>query len=237
MTPTPTPVVLSWSGGKDSALALERLRADPAVEIVSLTTTVSAEYNRISMHGVRRSLLHRQVACLRLPLTEIELGAAPSNAAYEAGFAAGLARLQSAHPGVRTMAFGDLFLEEVRQYREVLLARSGWTGLYPLWGEPTSLLAQHFIHAGYRAVLSCVDTTQLDSGFAGREFDAQLLRDMPTAVDPCGERGEFHTYVYAGPIFHEPVSIRLGERVLRERRFQYCDLLESDAGATAQAAV
>jgi uncharacterized protein (TIGR00290 family) len=229
------PVILSWSGGKDSTLALERLRGDPEVEIVGLVTTVSTDYQRISIHGVRRALLHRQVASIGAPLTEIALGASPSNATYEAALGAALAELQSQHSGLHTIAFGDLFLEEVRSYRDALLARLGWTGLYPLWGEPTGPLADYCIGQGYRAVLTCVDTTQLAGTFAGREFDRQLLADLPASVDPCGERGEFHTFVYAGPLFRNVVNLQLGEQVLREERFQYCDLLDAGAHAGASA--
>ena len=226
MNGSSTPVALSWSGGKDSTLTLERLLADPTVQVVSLLTTVSTEYDRVSIHGVRRSILARQAAGLHLPLLEIPLGASPSNASYEAAFAAALGTLQQTFPRLGTIAFGDLFLEDVRRYREDLLARLGWTGLYPLWGEPTRPLAEHFIARGYRAVLTCVDTAQLDARFAGREFDSQLLSELPSHVDPCGERGEFHTCVYAGPLFGEPVALRTGEQVLRDERFQYCDLLD-----------
>ncbi|HEX9893352.1 MAG TPA: hypothetical protein VGA78_05480 [Gemmatimonadales bacterium] len=221
-----TPVVLSWSGGKDSSLALERLLADPGIQVVSLCTTVSAEHDRVSIHGIRRSILRRQATMLQLPLVEVPLGPMPSNSSYEAAFAAGLAQVRTSHPTVSTIAFGDLFLEDVRAYREALLGRLGWTGLYPLWREPTRPLAEYFISRGYRAVLTCVDTTQLDASFAGRTFDSQLLSDLPPAVDPCGERGEFHTCVYAGPVFHQPIAVRTGEQVLREERFQFCDLLE-----------
>src|ERR1043166_7923560 len=225
MPATPLPVVLSWSGGKDSALALERLRSDVNVRVVGLLTSVSQAYDRISIHGVRRTLLHQQAAAIGLPLTELLLGDSPSNASYEAAFAAALARLAAEHPGTNTIAFGDLFLEEVRAYRDALLTRLGWRGCYPLWGEPTRELAQGFITRGFRALLTCVDTTQLDPRFAGREFDTQLLDELPASVDPCGERGEFHTFVSAGPDFAGPVPCRVGETELREGRFMYCDLV------------
>ena len=221
---TAEPILLSWSGGKDSTLALERLRADPTVQIVGLLTTVSTEFDRISIHGVRRSLLARQASSLGLPVLEVPLGASSSNTEYEAAFAQGLERAKALHPGLHTIAFGDLFLEEVRAYREALLGRLGWIGLYPLWHENTTELARHFVRRGYRAVLTCVDTTQLDGWFAGREFDEELLRDLPETADPCGERGEFHTFVYAGPLFSETISVSTGERVLRDGRFCYCDL-------------
>lgn len=219
-------VALAWSGGKDSALALERLLADPALRVVALLTTVTAGYDRVSIHGVRRSILRRQVQALGLPLEEVEIPPEASNAAYEAAFAAGLRRLAAAWPGLSTIAFGDLFLRDVREYRETLLARLGWSGSYPLWGLDTTALAHRFVASGYRAVLTCVDTTQLGAEFAGREFDAALLAELPSGVDPCGERGEFHTCVYAGPLFQAALRVRTGERVLREGRFQYCDLLD-----------
>ena len=226
MSASKTPVVMSWSGGKDSSLALERLRADPEIEVVALLTTVSAVYDRVSIHGVRRSILRRQAAALDLPLHEVQLGASSSNTDYEAAFAAALVQLQTHYSSLNIIAFGDLFLEDVRRYRDDLLGRLGWKGRYPLWGEPTRQLAEHFIDRGYRAVLTCVDTTQLDARFAGREFDAQFLSALPSEVDPCGERGEFHTCVYAGPLFHEPLAVSVGEQVLRDERFQFCDLVD-----------
>ena len=221
-----TSVVVSWSGGKDSSMMLERLLADPSIQVVALFTTVSTAYDRISIHGVRRSILRKQAESIGVPLFEVALGATSSNDDYERAFAAGLEAVHSAYPQVNTIAFGDLFLEDVRNYREALLARLGWTGLYPLWGEATAPLAQYFVTRGFRAILSCVDTTQLDASFAGREYDAKLLAELPPSVDPCGERGEFHTCVLDGPIFREPINVTLGERVLREDRFQYCDLVD-----------
>lgn len=206
-------------------MMLERLLADPSIDVVALLTTVSTAYDRISIHGVRRSILRKQAESIGLPLFEVALGATSSNDDYERAFAAGLETVRAAYPQVGTIAFGDLFLEDVRNYRETLLARLGWSGLYPLWGEATAPLAQYFVTHGFRAILSCVDTTQLDAKFAGREYDAALLADLPSSVDPCGERGEFHTCVVDGPIFHTPISVTLGERVLRENRFQYCDLI------------
>lgn len=226
MTVARTPVVVSWSGGKDSTLMLERLLADETVQVVALLTTVSTAYDRVSIHGVRRSILHRQATALRLPLVEVRLGAASSNDDYESAFMLGLQQLERDFPAARTLAFGDLFLQDVRAYRDALLARAGWSGLYPLWAEDTSSLADYFVRQGYEAVLTCIDTEQLDAAFAGRLFDAALLRDLPRSVDPCGERGEFHTCVLNGPIFREPIRVTLGERVLREGRFQYCDLID-----------
>jgi uncharacterized protein (TIGR00290 family) len=219
------PVALAWSGGKDSAMALAALRADPAVEIVALVTTMTRDYDRISIHGVRRKVLEAQIGALGIPLVEVSIPAAASNAVYETAFAATLADLRTTHPGLTRLAFGDLFLADVRTYREALLTRFGWEPVFPLWGTDTAALATDVITRGFRAILTCVDTTQLDASFAGREFDAALLADLPASVDPCGENGEFHTCVYAGPIFMRPLSLHTGERVLRDGRFQYCDVL------------
>jgi len=218
------PVALAWSGGKDSSLALAALRADPAVEVVALVTTITGDFDRVSMHGVRRTVLEAQVAALGLPLIEATIPAAASNPIYEEAMAAALARLRERYPDMRQLAFGDLFLTEVRAYRERLLPPLGWVPLFPLWGLDTTALAHDFVTMGYRAVLTCVDTTQLGAEFAGREFDATLLAELPQTVDPCGERGEFHTCVYAGPIFRAPLVVQTGARVRRDDRFEYCDL-------------
>jgi len=223
------PVVLSWSGGKDSALALAALRGDARVEVVALMTSVTRGYDRISIHGVRRVLLEAQVAAAGLPLIEVTLEPQCSNDAYEAAFFAAAARLRHDHPGVAAVAFGDLFLEDVRSYREGLLRRAGLTGLFPLWGRDTRQVAREFVADGFVAHLACVDTTQLDGRFAGRRFDDVLLADLPTAVDPCGERGEFHTFVSAAPVFAHPIPVACGEIVLRDGRFAYCDILPSRA--------
>lgn len=220
------PVVVSWSGGKDSTLMLARLLDDPTVDVRALLTTVSLVYDRVSIHGVRRSLLRAQAEALGLPLHEVALGASSSNDDYERAFAAGLRALEAAYPDVRTLAFGDLFLDDVRAYRDALLARHGWRARYPLWGADTTTLAREFVRRGYVATLTCVDTEQLDGAFAGRVYDDALLDALPSSVDPCGERGEFHTCVTAGPIFQRPIRVETGERVLREGRFQYCDLVE-----------
>jgi uncharacterized protein (TIGR00290 family) len=217
-------VALAWSGGKDSSLALAALRADPSVEVVSLLTTVTGDYDRISMHGVRRSILDAQVSALGLPLVEATIPAAATNDLYEDAFAAALEILRRQHPDVSQLAFGDLFLTDVRAYRERLLERLGWSPVFPLWGKDTALLARQFVEQGYRAILSCVDTTQLAPDFAGREYDATLLDHLPVTVDPCGERGEFHTCVYDGPIFRGSLSLQAGERIRRDDRFEYCDL-------------
>jgi uncharacterized protein (TIGR00290 family) len=217
------PVVLSWSGGKDSSLALHVLRADPAVTVVGLLTTVTADYDRISMHGVRRSLLEKQAAAVKLPLHVVEIAAGSANDSYEQRMHFALAGLRSS--GAETVAFGDIFLEDVRRFREEMTQRLGMSAIFPLWGRDTAELALEFFDLGFRAVTTCVDTQQLDASFAGRWFDASFLRDLPPAVDPCGENGEFHTFVTEGPVLAHPVPIRLGELQLRDDRFQYCDLL------------
>ena len=218
-------VVLSWSGGKDSALAIAALAADPAVEVVGLLTSVTQGYDRVSIHGVRRALLHAQGRALGLPISEISLEPSCSNAEYEAAFHAALRAARMRHPNLIGVAFGDLFLEDVRAYRERLLAGTGLRPIFPIWGQPTSLLAERCIALGIAARLVCVDTTQLGGEFAGRLYDRAFLADLPPSVDPCGERGEFHTFVSDAPGFHEAVEYRVGEMVRRDDRFMYCDLL------------
>ena len=223
--PAPEPIALNWSGGKDSALALAALRADPSVRVVALLTNVVAGDERVSVHGVRRALVRAQASAAGLPLVEVMLPAQPSNAAYEAAFADGAARVRQAHPGVRRIAFGDLFLADIRAYREQLVAQVGMEAAFPLWGLDTRRLAERFIADGFRAHLVCVDTTQLDASFAGRAFDAALLADLPVGVDPCGENGEFHTFVHAGPVFDREIGVRPGRVTVPDGRFAYSDLL------------
>ena len=189
-----------------------------------MITSVTTEYDRISVHGVRRSLLEAQVERLGLPLFEIELAPSCTNDAYEAAFLSALARIRSQLPDVTHVAFGDLFLEDVRAYRERLLAGSEFEPLFPIWGENTAALSRRFIDDGFAARIVCVDTSQLNIAFAGRAFDTKLIAYLPAAVDPCGERGEFHTFVSDGPVFSAPVSYRVGKAVLRDDRFMYTDL-------------
>jgi uncharacterized protein (TIGR00290 family) len=222
--PVRRPVILSWSGGKDSALALDALSRDPAARVVGLLTSVTSSYDRISVHGVRRSLLEAQIERLGLPLFEISLSPNCTNDAYEAAFHAVLEEIRRELPDVAEIAFGDLFLEDVRVYRERLLAGSGFEPLFPIWGLDTATLARRFIADGFAARLVCIDTTQLNAGFAGRLFDEQLLADLPVTADPCGERGEFHTFVSGGPLFSAPIPYRVGETVLRDERFMFCDI-------------
>jgi uncharacterized protein (TIGR00290 family) len=219
------PVLLSWSGGKDSALALERLRRSAKVEVVGLLTTVTEGYDRISIHGVRRALLHAQAAALGLPVHEVSLQPRSSNEQYERATADALAHVRDKTPSVRRIAFGDIFLEDVRSYREQLVGGLGFGAIFPLWGEPSEALAEEVIGRGFQARLVCVDTQSLPAAFAGRAYDGALLADLPPGIDPCGERGEFHTFVSDGPGFNAPVACEVGEVVLRDERFAFCDLL------------
>jgi uncharacterized protein (TIGR00290 family) len=216
-------LLCSWSGGKDSALALRALRARPDYEVAALLTTVTEDYDRISMHGVRRALLQQQADALGLPLEEVGISKQSSNEEYESRMGRVLERYREA--GVRSVAFGDIFLEDLRQYREKNLARLDMTAVFPLWKRDTRALVREFIQAGFRAVVVCIDTQALDASFAGREIDAAFVRDLPEAVDPCGENGEYHSFVYDGPIFRNRIEHLRGEIVLREERFCFCDLL------------
>jgi uncharacterized protein (TIGR00290 family) len=220
------PVVLSWSGGKDSALALAALRDDADKEVVALLTTVTPAYDRISIHGVRRRLLQAQSRAVGLPVHEIVLEPASSNEAYDAAVETALQDIADRYPDVRRVAYGDLFLHDVRAYREERISKLGFDCLFPIWGRPTPALAREFVDRGFEARLVCVDTTQLDGAFAGRPFDRALLDELPATVDPCGERGEFHTFVSGGPGFAQAIEYEVGEKVLREGRFIYCDLVE-----------
>jgi len=215
--------LFSWSSGKDSAWALHTLRQAGEVEVVGLLTTMNAEFDRVAMHAVRRALLEAQAEAAGLPLVTIPLPWPCSNEQYEAAMARGLAE---AREGLdfTAVAFGDLFLEDVRAYREQRMEGTGLTPLFPLWGRPTPRLAREMVAGGLRAVLTCVDPRHLPLAFAGRTFDAALLDDLPDAVDPCGERGEFHTFAYAGPMFSRPVERELGEVVERDG-FVFADVL------------
>jgi uncharacterized protein (TIGR00290 family) len=213
-------LALSWSGGKDSALALWTLRRRQLAP-EALITTVTETYERISMHGVRRELLARQAEALGIPLVEVVIPPSCMNELYDARMAEAFAAPPLS--AVEAVVFGDLFLEDVRAYREERLAAAGKRGLFPLWGQDTAALAREFIDAGFEATLVCVDPRALDSSFAGRRYDARLLGDLPPGVDPCGENGEFHTFVSAGPIFAVPIACETGEIVERDG-FVFCDL-------------
>jgi diphthamide synthase (EF-2-diphthine--ammonia ligase) len=213
-------VLLSWSSGKDSAWTLHVLRADPAIKLCGLLTTLNTEFDRVAMHGTRRTVLEAQAAAARLPLWVVPLPWPCSNEIYEQRMAEVCRR--AIEEKIDAVAFGDLFLEDVRAYRERQLAPTGLEPLFPLWQIPTDALARAMIAGGLRARLACVDTQKLPAAFAGREFDAGLLSDFPPEIDPCGERGEFHTCVYAGPMFTGPLPIATGEIVTRDR-FVYAD--------------
>jgi uncharacterized protein (TIGR00290 family) len=219
--------LLSWSSGKDSALALHILRQRAEVDVVALVTTYTDTFNRVAMHAVRMELVEAQARATRLPLWKIALPWPCSNAAYEERMRAVVKRARS--EDVNFFAFGDLFLEDIRSYREKNLANSGLTPLFPVWGTPesTPALARTMIASGMQAILTCVDPRQLPASFVGRSFDAELLADLPPSVDPCGERGEFHTFCHAGPIFDSPIPVRVGERVERDG-FCFADLLPDD---------
>jgi uncharacterized protein (TIGR00290 family) len=214
-------VVVSWSGGKDSALALDATWRDRDIDVVALLTTVTAAHDRISMHGVRTELLRAQCRSLGLPLREVQLVSPVSNETYEAAMRGALDAFIA--NGVSGVVFGDLFLADIREYRERQCATAGLRCHFPLWLHDTRALAESFIERGFRAILVCVDPRQLDPAYCGREFDAALLASLPATVDPCGENGEFHTFVYDGPIFSSPVPVARGVRVERSG-FWFCDL-------------
>lgn len=215
-------VLLSWSSGKDSAWALHVLREQDEVELVALLTTFNHAMDRVAMHAVRRSLVRMQAERAGLPLWEVELPWPCSNEQYEALMAEACQRALDA--GVEQVAFGDLYLRDVRAYRERQLAGTGLEPIFPLWDVPTRALAEQMIAAGVKARLTCVDPRKLERDFAGRDFDGELLRALPSEVDPCGENGEFHSFVYASPAFSSPIAIRSGEVVERDG-FVFADLL------------
>ncbi len=219
-------IALAWSGGKDAAMALYALRHNSRHTVACLLTTVTESYDRISMHGVRRALLEHQAQSLGLPLEIVSIPVGCTNERYESTMADACDRLKAG--GIARVAFGDLFLQDVREYRERNLARVGMQALFPLWGRDTRELAEEFIRLEFKAVIACVDTQKLDGSFAGREFDAELLADLPAGVDPCGENGEFHSFVYDGPVFRSPITFCRGKIVLRDGRFNYCDLVPVD---------
>lgn len=221
--------IFAWSGGKDSALALYELKRLGSTEIAALLTTVTEGYDRISMHGIRRDLLIKQAIALGYPLEEVTIPQNCTNEVYEQRMQQALEKYSQA--GVTHAAFGDLYLEDVRKYREERLGRIGMRGIFPLWGRNTGEVARQFIQLGFRAIVVCVDTQALGAVYGGREYDEGFLKDLPESVDPCGENGEFHTFVYDGPIFHKPIQVERGEKVLRENRFYYCDLISAASKA------
>lgn len=214
--------LLSWSSGKDSAWSLHRLRGRDDVELVGLLTTVNEAADRVAMHAVRRTLLEAQARAAGLPLDAVDLPFPCSNDEYRERMGAAVERALAA--GVECVAFGDLFLEDVRAYREEMLDGTGLEPLFPLWGEPTDALATEIVDAGVVAHLTCVDPKALDASFAGRRYDRALLDALPEGVDRCGEKGEFHTFVSAGPMFDQPIAVRVGEVVERDG-FVFADVL------------
>ena len=220
-----TPVLLSWSGGKDAAWTLHTLRQRDDIDVIGLLTTITEGYERIAMQGIRVDVLHAQAVAAGLPVLEARMPQGADNAIYAATFAAALDQARQRWPGLAHIAFGDLFLADIRRYREDLCARLGWTPLFPLFGRETAQLAREMLAGGLRAHVCCVDTQQLDARFCGRAFDASLLDDLPPSVDPCGENGEFHTCVSAGPMFARELPVVRGGTVLRDDRFAYTDFL------------
>jgi uncharacterized protein (TIGR00290 family) len=214
--------LLSWSSGKDSAWSLHLLRMRREVEVVGLLTTVNEAHARVAMHAVRVELLETQSKAIGLPLWPVAIPNPCSNAEYETAMAGAIERAKA--EGITVMAFGDLFLEDIRRYREERLAGSGIEPNFPIWGLATDKLAREMINGGLRARVTCVDPRQLPKSFAAREFDGEFLADLPSTADPCGERGEFHTFAYDGPMFHYPVAVQTGEVVERDG-FIFADLL------------
>jgi uncharacterized protein (TIGR00290 family) len=214
--------LLSWSTGKDSAWSLHVLRQRPDVTVVGLVTTINAAFDRVAMHGVRRALLEAQAEAAGLPLHVLEIPYPCPNADYERIMGAFVA--EQAAEGIEAMAFGDLFLEDIRRYRETKLAGTGIAPLFPLWGSATGRLARDMIAGGLEAYVTCVDPRKMPASFAGRRFDLDLLADLPAGVDPCAENGEFHTFASAGPMFARPIAVRTGEIVTRDG-FVFCDVM------------
>lgn len=216
-------VLVSWSGGKDSSLALQQVLADGQYKVAALLTTVTEDYERISMHGVRRVLLEKQAASLGLPLEQVLISKGSSNEDYESRMGSALKKYQAS--GTNVVVFGDIFLLDLREYREKNLAQIGMKAVFPLWKRDTNDLMKTFIGQGFKAVTVCVDSRALGKEYVGREIDEQFIADLPAGVDVCGENGEYHSFTYSGPIFEASIPLRTGEVVLRDERFYYCDLL------------
>lgn len=222
MIKTRSAVLMSWSGGKDSCVALHEIQRGQDYRVAALLTTLTRDYDRISMHGVRRVLLEKQADSLGLPLHQVLISKDATNEEYETKMGEALSEYRE--QGIDSIVFGDLFLEEIRAYREQFLARHKMGGLFPVWKRDTSAFIRQFLELGFKAVVTCVDSKILDQSFAGRKIDEAFLSSLPPHVDPCGENGEFHTFVFDGPNFKQPVQFSLGERVQREQ-FWFRDLL------------
>ena len=218
-------VMVSWSGGKDSCMALREIQRSPGLRVDALVTTITCDYDRISMHGVRRVLLERQAASLGIPLHQIPISKGAGNAEYEAKMGEVFAIYRER--GINSVVFGDLFLEEIRAYRDQLLAKHAMLGLYPLWKRDTLALIREFLSLGFKTAIVCVDPARLDPSFLGRVIDEEFLSELPPRVDPCGENGEFHTFVFDGPIFSNPIKFDFGDKVCRDS-FWFCDLVPID---------
>lgn len=215
---------MSWSTGKDSACSLWKLQQSDAFDVVGLLTTVNADHERVAMHSTRQELLGRQAAAVGLPVEIIDLPQNCTNEFYEERMTRAMSRADQAE--VEAIAFGDLFLEDIRQYREKMMADQRIKPIFPLWQEPTGTLARHIVDSGFEAYLTCIDPKQLSADFAGRKYDNSLLQDLPESVDPCGENGEFHTFVFNGPNFSNPISCVVGETVERDG-FVFADIVPS----------
>jgi len=225
---TRAPILLAWSSGKDSAWSLHVLRQDPSVEVVGLLTTINEAYDRVAMHAVRRALLEAQAEAAGLPLVVVRIPSPCPNETYEAAMAAAVADARAR--GITGIAFGDLFLEDIRRYREKQMSGTGLSLHFPLWGRPTAALAEAMIDGGLQARITCVDPRVMPEDLAGAAFDRALLARLPAGVDPCGENGEFHTFAWDGPMFRRPVPVRGGEVVTRDG-FVFADLIPVEAAA------
>lgn len=218
-------MIFSWSGGKDSALALQRILNDDNYEIISLITTVTGGYNRISMHGITIDLLEEQVKSIGLPLYKITIPQQCSNEDYNNSMQKAMNYFLK--QGVKTVVFGDIFLEDVKNYRIKQLSQVGMETIFPLWGDKTNKISNEFIDKGFKTIISCVDTRIIDQSFSGRIYDKNFLNDLPITCDPCGENGEFHSFVYDGPIFSFKISIKTGIKTLRDKHFYFTDIVKT----------
>jgi uncharacterized protein (TIGR00290 family) len=220
------PIVMSYSGGKDSSYALYNLKKSEEWEVTHLLTTANSVHQRSSMHGIRTALAQKQAEAIGLPLDIVWLEPTDGGTEYAEKMTQALESYKE--NGIQTIAFGDLFLEDIRAFRETMNASLGLASQFPIWGVPTKELAYSFIKEGFKAIVVCVDTTQLDASFCGREFNESFLNDLPEGIDWCAENGEFHTFCYDGPIFKTPIPFKKGQQILRDDRFQYIDLIEMD---------
>lgn len=216
-------VIFSWSGGKDSSMALYEILNQKKYQVSALLTTVSSQFDRISMHGVRTVLLERQAESLGLPLEKVLVPSGSSNEEYEAGMRAVLEKYRA--KGVSKVVFGGIFLEDLKKYREEKLALLDMEAVFPLWKKETTEIVSRCVNLGFRTILTCVDTSVIDGDFAGRVIDEQFISEFPNDADICGENGEYHSFVYSGPIFKKDISFSVGEKVLRDNRFRFCDLI------------